>query len=289
MSATTEALIDAVTHEVLAALAARGVGDCSDPSCQGACAAHCSDKVRGVVATGADRISYSGDGADVPRDLARYIDHTLLRPDATAGDIDRLCEEARTFGFAAVCVNPTWVRRCVQNLRGSNVRVASVVGFPFGAGTTEVKAMEARRAIRDGAREIDMVTNVGALKSGDYDLVRRDIEKVADACREAGALSKVIIEAALLTDEEKVVASHLAKLAKADFVKTSTGFGPGGATVHDVLLMRETVGPRLGVKASGGIRSAEDVREMIAAGATRIGASASVQIVTGGEPGDGRY
>jgi len=289
MSATTEALIDAVTHEVLAALAARGVGDCSDPSCQGACAAHCSDKVRGVVSTGADRISYSGDGADVPRDLARYIDHTLLRPDATAGDIDRLCEEARTFGFAAVCVNPTWVRRCAQNLRGSNVRVASVVGFPFGAGTTEVKAMEARRAIRDGAREIDMVTNVGALKSGDYDLVRRDIEKVADACREAGALSKVIIEAALLTDEEKVVASHLAKLAKADFVKTSTGFGPGGATVHDVLLMRETVGPRLGVKASGGIRSAEDVREMIAAGATRIGASASVQIVTGGEPGDGRY
>jgi deoxyribose-phosphate aldolase len=289
MSTTTDALIDAVTREVLAALSGRGDGECSDPSCQGACAAHCSDTVRGVVSTGADRISYSGDGADVPQDLARFIDHTLLRPDATAADIDRLCEEARTFGFAAVCVNPTWVRRCAQNLRGSNVEVASVVGFPFGAGTTEVKAMEARRAIRDGAREIDMVINVGALRGGDYDLVRRDIEKVSDACREAGALTKVIIEAALLTDEEKVVASHLAKLAKADFVKTSTGFGPGGATVHDVLLMRETVGPRLGVKASGGIRSAEDVREMIAAGATRIGASASVQIVTGGEPGDGRY
>jgi deoxyribose-phosphate aldolase len=289
MSTTTEALVDAVTREVLAAFHGRGSGDCSDPSCQGACAAHCSDKVRGVVSTGADRISYSGDGADVPQDLARFIDHTLLRPDATAADIDRLCEEARTFGFAAVCVNPTWVRRCAQNLRGSNVRVASVVGFPFGAGTTEVKAMEARRAIRDGAREIDMVINVGALRSGDRDLVRRDIEKVADACREAGALSKVIVEAALLTDEEKVVSSHLAKLAKADFVKTSTGFGPGGATVHDVLLMRETVGPRLGVKAAGGIRSAEDVRELIAAGATRIGASASVQIVTGGEPGDGRY
>jgi deoxyribose-phosphate aldolase len=134
-----------------------------------------------------------------------------------------------------------------------------------------------------------MVINVGALKSGDEELVRRDVEKVSDACREAGALNKVIIEAALLTDEEKVVGSHLAKLAKADFVKTSTGFGPGGATVHDVLLMRETVGPKLGVKAAGGIRSAEDVREMIAAGATRIGASASVQIVTGGEPGDGRY
>ncbi len=289
MSTTTEALIDAVTHEVLAALAGRAAGDCSDPSCQGACAAHCSDKVRGVVSTGAERISYSGDGADVPPDLARFIDHTLLRPDATAADIDRLCEEARTFGFAAVCVNPTWVRRCAQNLRGSDVRVASVVGFPFGAGTTEVKAMEARRAIRDGAREIDMVINVGALKSGDHDLVRGDIEKVADACREAGALSKVIIEAALLTDEEKVVSSHLAKVAKADFVKTSTGFGPGGATVHDVLLMREAVGPTLGIKAAGGIRSAEDVREMIAAGATRIGASASVQIVTGGEPGDGRY
>ncbi len=288
MSATTDALIDAVTREVVAALAARGAADCSDPSCRGACAAHCSDTVRGVVSTGAERISYSGDGADVPRDLARFIDHTLLRPDATAEDVDRLCEEARRFGFAAVCVNPTWVRRCARSLRGSGVRVASVVGFPFGAGTTEVKAMEARRAIRDGAREIDMVINVGALRSGDHDLVRRDIEKVMDACHEAGALGKVIIEAALLTDEEKVVVSHLASLARADYVKTSTGYGPGGATVHDVLLMRETVGPKLGVKAAGGIRSAEDVREMIAAGATRIGASASVQIVTG-KSGDARY
>jgi deoxyribose-phosphate aldolase len=289
MSSTTDALIEAVTREVLAALNARGAADCADPSCEGACAAHCSDKVRGVVSTGAERISYSGDGAEVPRDLARFIDHTLLRPDATADDIDKLCEEAGRLGFAAVCVNPTWVRRCAQRLRGSTVRVASVVGFPFGAGTTEVKAMEARRAIRDGAREIDMVINIGALRSGDHELVRRDIEKVADACHEAGALCKVIIEAALLSDEEKVVASHLARLAKADFVKTSTGYGPGGATVHDVLLMRETVGPKLGVKAAGGIRSAEDVREMIAAGATRIGASASVQIVTGGKPGEGRY
>jgi deoxyribose-phosphate aldolase len=286
---TTDALIDAVTREVMAALAGKGACDCSDPACHGACAAHCADKVRSVVSTGAGRVSYSGNGADVPRDLARFIDHTLLRPDATADDIDTLCDEARTFGFAAVCVNPTWVRRCAQRLRGSDVRVASVVGFPFGASTTEVKAMETRRAIRDGAREIDMVINVGALKSGDHELVRRDIEKVADACREAGVITKVIIETAYLTDEEKVVSSHLAKVAKADFVKTSTGFGPGGATAHDVLLMRETVGPKLGVKASGGIRSAEDVREMIAAGATRIGASASVQIVTGGEPGDGRY
>ncbi|MGE5275129.1 MAG: deoxyribose-phosphate aldolase [Verrucomicrobiota bacterium] len=234
-------------------------------------------------------MSYSGDGAEVPPDLARYIDHTLLRPDATAEEVDRLCDEAIRFEFAAVCVNPTWVRRCARNLRGTNVRVASVIGFPFGASTTEVKALEARRAIRDGAREIDMVINIGALRSGDHDLVRRDIEKVADACHEAGALCKVIIETALLDDEEKVVASHLAKVAKADFVKTSTGFSGGGATVHDVLLMRETVGPKLGVKASGGIRSAEDAREMIAAGASRIGASASVQIVTGGKPGEGRY
>jgi deoxyribose-phosphate aldolase len=280
-------LIDAVTREVLAALAPGGDDLCRD--CGQSCAAHCSDKVRAVVATGAGRIAYSGDGASVPPDLARYIDHTLLRPDATASDIDNLCAEAREFGFAAVCVNPTWVRRCAKNLRGTSVRVASVTGFPFGAGTPEVKATEARRAIRDGAREIDMVINIGALKSRDLDLVRTDIQKVSDSCHEAGALNKVIIEAAYLTDEEKVLASHLALEAKADYVKTSTGYGPGGATVHDVLLMRETVGPRLGVKAAGGIRTAEDVRDMIAAGATRIGASAGVQILTGGTSGDRRY
>ena len=276
---TREDLIEAVTREVLGALSPGSKpGDmCAD--CEGACAAHCSDKVRGIVGTGAGRISYSGSGADVPADLARYIDHTLLRPDATAADIDRLCEEAREFGFAAVCVNPVWVRRCAQALRGTNVRVASVVGFPFGASTPEVKAVEARRAIRDGAREIDMVINIGALRSGLLDLVREDVQKVSDACHEAGAMNKVIIEAALLTDEEKVVASHLAKEAKADYVKTSTGYGPHGATVEDVLLMRETVGPRLGVKAAGGMRTLSDVRDMIAAGATRIGASAGVQIL----------
>ena len=239
MSTTTDALIDAVTREVLAALAARGGGDCSDPSCQGACAANCSDKVRGVVSTGAERIAYSGDGAEVPRDLARFIDHTLLRPDATAADIDRLCAEAREFGFAAVCVNPTWVRRCAQNLRGSNVRVASVVGFPFGASTTEVKAMEARRAIRDGAREIDMVINIGALKSGDHDLVRSDIEKVSDACHEAGALSKVIIEAALLTDEEKVV-------------KLTSGAGRQGRLREDLNRVRPGWGHRARRPADAG-------------------------------------
>jgi len=280
MSARDE-VVEAVTREVLAALAVNPLDKCAD--CLGSCAAHCSEKVRSVVGIGAGRISYTGDGARVPGDLARYIDHTLLRPDATAEDIDRLCGEAVEFGFAAVCVNPAWVKRAAQNLRGTPVRVASVVGFPFGATTPDIKAMEARRAVRDGAREIDMVINIGALKSGDHDLVRRDIQMVADACHEAGAVLKVIIEAALLTDEEKVIAAHLAKEAGADFVKTSTGYGPGGATVHDVLLLRETVGPEMGVKAAGGIRTAEDVREMVAAGATRIGASAGVEIVSGGK------
>jgi deoxyribose-phosphate aldolase len=214
-------------------------------------------------------------------DLARYIDHTLLRPDATPADIDRLCDEARRFGFAAVCVNPVWVQRAAQNLQGSDIAVASVVGFPLGANTTEIKVLEARRALQDGAREIDMVINVGALKAGDHEFVRREIAQISDACHEVGALNKVIIETALLTDEEKVVVCQLARSAGADFVKTSTGFGPGGATVHDVALMRQTVGPEMGIKAAGGIKTAEQARAMIAAGATRIGASASIQIVTG--------
>jgi deoxyribose-phosphate aldolase len=282
-----DAIVDEVTRQVLAAL--RGGAD-EVCDCDGACAARSSDKVRHMVASGASRVSYRGNGADVPRDLARYIDHTLLRPDATAADIDTLCDEAREFGFASVCVNPTWVRRCAERLRGSSVKVASVVGFPFGAMVPEVKSIEARRALRDGAREIDMVINIGALKSGDHELVRADIARISEACHEAGGKVKVILETSMLTDPEKVVASHLAKLAKADFVKTSTGFGGGGATVHDVLLMRETVGPEMGIKASGGIRTAEAVREMIAAGATRVGASAGVSIVTGEEgSGGGRY
>jgi deoxyribose-phosphate aldolase len=180
------------------------------------------------------------------------------------------------------------VRRAATNLRGSSVKVASVIGFPFGAMPPEVKALEARRALRDGARELDMVINIGALKSGDLALVHDDVAKVADACREAGAVLKVIIETAYLTDEEKVIASDIAKRAKATFVKTSTGYGPGGATVQDVLLMRETVGPDMGVKASGGIRTRADIQDMIAAGATRIGASAGVQIMTG-ETSDSKY
>ena len=272
-------LIEAVTREVLAALASGG-DVCDTP-----------ETVRRVVANGADRVSFHGDAADIPLDLAKYIDHTLLKPDATSAEIDRMCDEAVEFRFASVCVNPSWVRRTAGKLRGSGVLACSVVGFPFGASTAEIKAMEARRALRDGAREVDMVINIGALKSGDHDLVGVDIAKVVDAAHEVGAVCKVIIETALLTDEEKVIASLLAKSAKADFVKTSTGYGPGGATVYDVALMREAVGPKMGVKASGGVKTLEDVEDMIAAGATRIGASAGIQIVSGKEEGvgDERY
>jgi len=274
-----EQIIDAVTREVLAALAS-GYDLCQTP-----------EQVRNVVANGADRVSFHGEAADVPLDLGKYIDHTLLKPEATAAQIDELCDEAREFGFASVCINPTWVKRAAQRLRGSGVPVCTVIGFPLGATTPEIKAMEARKALRDGAREVDMVINIGALKSGDYELVKKDIERVVDAAHETGAICKVIIEAGLLADEEKVVASALSKEAKADFVKTSTGFLAGGATVYDVALMRETVGPNMGVKASGGVHTAEEAEDMIAAGATRIGASAGVQIVGGteGASGDERY
>lgn len=274
-----EELVEAVTRRVLSLL--KPTADESCPDCEGGCAASCSDKVRAMVGVGAGRISYNGDGAHVPADLSLYIDHTVLKPDTTAQDIDQLCAEVREYGFAAACVNPVWVRRAVQNLRGSEAVVASVVGFPLGANATELKVLEARRALRDGAREIDMVINIGALKGGDFDLVQRDIARVADACREVGAICKVIIEAAMLSDEEKVIACRAAVEGKAHYVKTSTGFGPGGATLFDVALMRETVGPKLGVKASGGIGTTEEAKAMIAAGATRIGASAGITIVGG--------
>ncbi len=279
---TRDDLIEAITRQVLAELeGGDGDGACAD--CCGSCASHCSDKVRVMVEEGAARIAYNGNGADVPADLAGYIDHTKLGPDVTPDEIDRLCDEARDHHFAAVCVNPVWVKRCTQRLRGTKVRVASVVGFPLGANAAEVKALEARRALRDGAREIDMVLNIGALKAGERDLVERDIAKVVDACREVGAVCKVILETGLLSDEEKVVACRLAQRARADFVKTSTGFGHGGATIFDVALMREAVGGAMGIKASGGIKNAADAQEMIAAGATRIGASAGIAIVTGKE------
>jgi deoxyribose-phosphate aldolase len=207
------------------------------------------------------------------------IDHTLLKPDASRRDIEELCREAAQFKFATVCVNPAWVALSARQLAESGVGVCSVVGFPLGATTADVKGYETRRAIFDGAREIDMVVNVGALKSGDLRTVERDIEAVTSSCRECGALSKVIIEAALLTDDEKVTACTLAKAAGADYVKTSTGFGPGGATAADVALMRRVVGAEMGVKAAGGVRDLEGLQAMVAAGATRVGASAGVKIV----------
>jgi deoxyribose-phosphate aldolase len=269
-------LIETVTREVLAIIGSGG-GEVKLGL----------DNADEAVANGAARLGFNGNGCDVPTNLAQYIDHTVLKPDVAPDKIDTLCDEAMQYEFAAVCLNPVWVQRAARRVRGSKVKVASVVGFPLGANVPEIKAMEARRAIRDGAREIDMVMNIGALKGGDRDLVRRDIAGVSDACREVGAINKVIIEACYLTDEEKVVACRLAQLAHADFVKTSTGFGPGGATVFDVALMRETVGLKMGVKAAGGIHDANDARAMISAGANRIGASAGIRIVSGDEGGSG--
>ncbi|MCK6681254.1 MAG: deoxyribose-phosphate aldolase [Thermoanaerobaculia bacterium] len=225
------------------------------------------------------RISSAPGVGEVPKDLAQYIDHTLLKADATYAEIDKLCSEAAQFGFASVCVNPIHVKRAAQRLAGARPLVCTVVGFPLGATPKEIKALEARRAIRDGAREVDMVLAIGALKSGDVRYVEDDIRLVAEAAHDGGAILKVILETSLLTDQEKVAACVAARNARADFVKTSTGFSTGGATAHDVALMAEAVDHKLGVKASGGIRSASDAQKMIAAGATRIGASVGVKIV----------
>jgi len=280
---TVERLVERITREVLLLLADGGSGQDSQASrcaqCTGQCAQQCQDKVRQVVGAGASRLSSTLGGVNVGPEIAAMIDHTLLKPDATQDQIAQLCYEARKYGFATVCVNPTNVRLCVQLLKGSPVGVCTVVGFPLGATPPEVKAYETQQALDDGATEVDMVINIGALKSKDYALVERDIATVARTCHAGGVLLKVIIEAALLTDEEKATACELAKAAGADYVKTSTGFGPGGATAHDVELMRRTVGPEMGIKAAGGIRSFEEAQAMIAAGATRIGASASVKIV----------
>lgn len=212
--------------------------------------------------------------------IARLIDHTLLKPEATAMQIAQLCHEARIYHFAAVCVNPCYVRLCAQLLQDTEgVAVCSVIGFPLGATTPEVKAYEAAQAIADGASEVDMVLNIGALKGSDWPLVYEDIRRVVETAHTNSALCKVILETALLTEEEKVAACTICKQAGADFVKTSTGFGPGGATAEDVALMRRLVGPTMGVKAAGGIRTYADARRMIEAGATRLGASAGVRIV----------
>jgi deoxyribose-phosphate aldolase len=212
--------------------------------------------------------------------LAKLIDHTLLRPEATPADIERLCGEARRYSFFSVCVNPSYVPQCAQLLRGSGVKVCCVVGFPLGAQPPEIKALEARRAIREGAREIDMVIDIGALKSGNHALVLKDVRAVVEVCRDGRATSKVILETALLTDEEKVLGCEIAMKAGADFVKTSTGFSSGGATAEDVALLSRTVAPKkLGVKAAGGVRTYADVVRMVEAGATRVGCSSSVKIM----------
>lgn len=214
------------------------------------------------------------------RGLAGLIDHTLLRPDATREEILRVCIEARQYGFASVCVNGYWAALVRKELAGSSVKTCVVVGFPLGATSTEAKVAEAEAMLRAGAQELDMVLNIGALRGRELDAVRRDIQAVIDSSHPAGAIVKVILETALLDDEQKRTACLIAKDAGADFVKTSTGFGPAGATAEDVALMRAVVGPGIGVKASGGIRTSEDAKKMIAAGATRIGASASVKIAT---------
>ena len=249
------------------------------PGCVQRCAQTCARNTKEIIAAGATRISASERLTKIDPAIAALIDHTILKPEATRADVLKVCREARQYSFASVCVNPYWVPLVRAELAGSPVKVCTVVGFPLGATSTESKAAEAAIAVRDGAQEVDMVINVGALRSGEQDAVKADIQAVVKASHPAGAIVKVILETALLDDAQKTLACRLAKAAGADFVKTSTGFGPSGATAHDIALMRRTVGPEMGVKASGGIRTLQDVQTMTAAGATRIGASASVKIV----------
>jgi len=277
--ATLERLIEQITHQVLVQVEGKAASPGSAAGAPPLSAQNYVDRVQPVVSAGADRVASTLGVAPTDGSLSHMIDHTLLKPGATQDEIAQLCYEARKWGFASVCVNPSYVKLCADLLKGSDVLVCTVVGFPLGATSTESKVFETQKAIRDGATEMDMVINVGALRSRDYELVERDVASVARACHAGGAILKVIIEAALLDDEEKVAACQLAKVAGADFVKTSTGFGPGGATAEDVALMRRVVGPKIGVKAAGGIRSLADAQRMIAAGASRIGASASVKIL----------
>jgi deoxyribose-phosphate aldolase len=249
------------------------------PGCMQRCVQTCARNAKAIIAAGADRMSASEKLTKIDPSIAALIDHTILKADATHGDIVKVCREARQYNFASVCVNPYWVPLVRKELAGSPVKVCTVVGFPLGATTTTAKVAETAAAVREGAQEIDMVINIGALRSGDLDTVRADIAEVVQASRAGGAIVKVILETALLDDNQKAVACTLAKLARADFVKTSTGFSTSGATAQDVALMREIVGPQMGVKASGGIRTLEDLKKMTAAGASRIGASASVKIV----------
>ena len=242
------------------------------------CPTFCRADVARIIDAGAARIGIVLGDSATAHDWASLVDHTLLKPEASESDIKKLCVEAAEYGFASVCVNPTWVKKAAEFLRGSSVPVCTVIGFPLGATLSDVKAFETRRSIFNGAGEVDMVINIGALKSGDDCKVEDDIRQVVEAAHENGVLCKVIIETALLTDEEKVQACLAAKNAGADFVKTSTGFAKGGATAADVALMRRVVGSGLGVKASGGVKGIEDAKAMVEAGATRIGASVGVKI-----------
>lgn len=283
-----EQLVEIITREVLVAMAEeeqRGAHpeayqckfDCADQLCVRVC----YDRMGNVVNAGAERLSSTLGVIPQDSNLAKMIDHTLLKPDATQQEIAQLCFEAKKYGFASVCVNPAWVSLCAELLKASPVKVCTVIGFPLGATAPEVKAFETENAIRQGATEIDMVINIGALKARDLEMVARDIRGVVNAAHSHGIIVKVIIETVLLNDEEKTIACLISKEAGADFVKTSTGFAGGGATIHDVELMRKTVGPQMGVKASGGVRTYEDAASMIKAGATRIGASAGVKIIQG--------
>jgi deoxyribose-phosphate aldolase len=267
----TQELVDQITGQVMARLRESSAGGAAGGSAEG------------VTAQGATAQSPGTAPPELPglrpAEVARYIDHTLLKPEATREQVDKLCEEAAEYGFYSVCVNTTWTAYCARKLRGKGVKVCTVVGFPLGAMDSRAKSFETRNAIENGANEIDMVMNVGALKSGDLKTVEEDIRWVLRACRQ-NTILKVIIENALLTDEEKVLACQIAKRAGAHFVKTSTGFASSGATVEDIALMRRTVGMEMGVKAAGGVRSYQDALAMIQAGASRIGASSSVAIVT---------
>ncbi len=291
MSKSTEEIrqiVEIVTREVLLALAEEEQHhghpeghNCTEECADGICVKTCYDRVGQVVSAGAERLTSSLGGIPVDLSVAHMIDHTLLKPDATPDQIAQLCFEARKYGFASVCINPGHVALSADLLRGTPVKVCTVIGFPLGASAPEVKAFETETALRDGATEIDMVINIGALKSRDHTLVARDIAGVVRVAHAANALVKVIIETSLITDEEKVTVCLLAKEAGADFVKTSTGFAGGGATVEDISLMRRVVGPEMGVKASGGVHNFDEARSMVEAGATRIGASAGVKIVAG--------
>lgn len=282
-----EQMVRIVTEEVVrylgapATAIAPGAGGDDEicPDCDLKCAEKCARKTRSVIEAGADRISCGPSVVEIEAGFARLIDHTLLKPEASRDDIRKLCQEAVRFGFASVCINPWNVPLAVELVRGTKVKVCTVIGFPLGATLPQVKIREAEEAIKLGAQEVDMVINIGALKSGQVDVVESDIRGVVGAAHRGGAICKVIFETSLLTNEEKVRAALASKSAGADFVKTSTGFSTGGATAEDVAILRAVVGSEIGVKASGGVRTFDDLKKMVCAGATRIGASASVKIM----------